>query len=496
MLFNSLEFIGVFLPVSLAGYFLLGAFGRRRLVIAWLVLTSLFFYGWWNPAYLWVIIASILGNYACGMILLRYGSFGRMTLTFGIAANLAVLGYFKYANFFFDSLYSLTHAEFAVVSVALPLGISFFTFQQIAYLIDMHRRKVSSTGFLEYCLFVTFFPQLIAGPIVHHGDMLPQFYDTSLFRAQSRNIAIGLTIFMIGLCKKTVFADTVSLFSTPVFLAAEQGIALNLFDSWIGALSYTLQLYFDFSGYSDMAIGSARMFGILLPLNFFSPYKAVSIIDFWRRWHITLSNFLRDYVYIPLGGSRRGFSALCLNVFVTMLLGGLWHGAGWTFVFWGGLHGAYLVINHTWRRVSPFGKTSSFLGRLLSWFVTFLAVVVSWVFFRAHTFAAALSMLRGMIGMNGVPHALTDFVIIDAYSWKTAVCVVIVLLLVAWFAPNTEEYMSGYAPSLFAQETKPAWKIFRWEPTTVHAAVLTCITVAACTFLIFSKKSEFLYFQF
>ena len=357
MLFNSYEFIFLFLPIVLLGFHLIGKQGHHRVAIAWLVGASLFFYGWWNPAYLLLMLFSVLFNYSVGVSLSNTSGrklLSKTILTIGVSVNLAILGYFKYANFFVDNLNALSGTNLILNEVILPLAISFFTFQQIAYLVDAYRGKTKEYNFLHYCLFVTFFPQLIAGPIVHHKEMLPQFAKDAVYKLRSKHLAIGITIFALGLFKKVVLADGVSVYATPVFNAAEAGVMLTFFEAWGGALAYTFQLYFDFSGYSDMAIGIARMFGIRLPLNFNSPYKATSIIDFWRRWHITLSRFLRDYLYIPLGGSRKGRVRRYINLMTTMILGGLWHGAGWTFLLWGALHGFYLMINHAKRFLFEF----------------------------------------------------------------------------------------------------------------------------------------------
>ena len=303
MLFNSYEFIFLFLPTVLLCFHLIGKQGYHRVAIAWLICVSLFFYGWWNPAYLLLILSSVLLNYSVGVLLIHNSGrnlLSKNILGIGVSVNLAILGYFKYANFFVDNLNALSDTNLILNEVILPLAISFFTFQQIAYLVDAYRGKIIEYNFLHYCLFVTFFPQLIAGPIVHHKEMLPQFANDAIYKLRSKSLAIGMTIFALGLFKKVVIADGISIYATPVFDAAEAGIILTFFEAWSGALAYTFQLYFDFSGYSDMAIGIARMFGIRLPLNFNSPYKATSIIDFWRRWHITLSRFLRDYLYISL----------------------------------------------------------------------------------------------------------------------------------------------------------------------------------------------------
>ncbi len=407
MLFNSVEFIFVFLPVVLLVFYLLGNYSSHRLAISWLVGASLFFYGWWNPAYLGLMLASILFNYAIGAALVSVKDRlrARYLMAAGVFCNLAALAYFKYANFFVDNLNTLTGSSYDLETIILPLAISFFTFQQITFLVDAFRGETREYNFLHYALFVTFFPQLIAGPIVHHREMLPQFAKDSIYRVNQSNLAIGLAIFLLGLFKKVVLADGIAAYATPVFDAAEAGVVITFFEAWAGALAYTFQLYFDFSGYSDMAIGIARLFNINLPLNFNSPYKAVNIIEFWRRWHMTLSRFLRDYLYIPLGGNQYGTPRRYTNLMITMLLGGLWHGAGWTFVAWGLMHGVFLVINHAWHGVRRFFGSApgslGFPGRSVAWLVTFLSVVVSWVMFRAESFTGATNILHGMSGMNG-----------------------------------------------------------------------------------------------
>jgi len=389
MLFNSIEFITVFLPVVLIVFFGLGRLGRGHAAMAWLVAASFFFYGWWNPKYLVLILVSILFNFGMGRLLGgsssadQAGSLkAKFIMLMGVAANLVALAYFKYANFFIENLNTLTQSNYHLESIVLPLAIWFFTFQQIAYLVDAYQGNVTDCTFIQYCIFVTFFPQLIAGPIVHHKEVLPQFAEPSIYRFSSDNLGDGLATFCIGMFKKAVLADGLSPYVGPVFMAAEQGSEITFFVAWAAVLAYTFQLYFDFSGYSDMAIGIGRMFNIRLPVNFASPYKSVNIIEFWRRWHITLSCFLRDYLYIPLGGSRKGKWRRYLNLMLTMVIGGLWHGASWTFVAWGTLHGAYLIINHVWRRMrqaanSDLGK-SSFAGRLSGRTLTFLAVILAW----------------------------------------------------------------------------------------------------------------------
>ncbi len=526
MLFNSLEFIFLFLPITLFVFFHIGNLGKYRLAIAFLVAASLFFYGWWNPPYLILIIFSLIFNYFVGSALSQEGKIylsKKLILTIGVGVNLALIGYFKYANFFLSNVSNLLETtfnianDFNLTNIILPLAISFFTFQQIAYLVDAYKGETKEYNFLDYCLFVTFFPQLIAGPIVHHKEVMPQFADKSTYRFNPENMAVGITIFSLGLFKKVVFADNIAVYATPVFNAALQGTSPNFMEAWIAALSYTLQLYFDFSGYSDMAIGIARMFGIKLPINFNSPYKAISISDFWRRWHITLSNFLRDYLYIPLGGSRKGEFRRNFNLLITMLLGGLWHGAGWTFVLWGGLHGIYLIINHQWRSLRKFLghdlKNTNWLDKGFGWLLTFFAVVISWVLFRAGNINVAFSVLKGMFGLNGI--SIPESLSIKSILW------IISLLIFAWFFPNSQQLMQGYNPALNISLVKNSsnfhlktsnlktsnmktsnlktfhlnlWERLQWEPNQTWSIIIAAIALIGI--LSISKESEFLYFQF
>ncbi len=325
MLFNSYAFIFGFLPVCMAGFFLLSRLASRRASVAFLILASLFFYGWWNPRYLWLIMASVSFNYRLGRALTErtMKPRGKWLLAFGVGANLSVLAYYKYANFFLSNLNSLMGSHFSWLEITLPLGVSFITFQKIAYLVDSYRGEVKNKSFLDFCLFVTFFPQLIAGPIVHHRELLPQFQKRNFFRFNPKYFIEGATFFAMGLFKKVVLADGISIYATPVFEAAARAETLSCLKAWQGALSYTLQLYFDFSGYSDMAIGLGLLFAIQLPLNFNSPYQAASISDFWHRWHMSLSRFLRDYLYFPLGGNRLGAVRKYINLMATMAIGGL-----------------------------------------------------------------------------------------------------------------------------------------------------------------------------
>ncbi len=394
MLFNSFPFIFLFLPIMFFGYFYLT---HKRLIIgskAWLVGGSLFFYSYWNPIYLPLMLLSIFINYAIGTSFDKKIRIPKKSLlTVGILFNLGLLGYFKYVDFFLENFNGIFGANIPLPHIALPLAISFFTFQQIAYLVDSYRGETKEYDLLSYMLFVTFFPQLIAGPIVHHKEMMPQFTRTYNLVKNYKNIALGLFIFSIGLFKKVVIADTFALWATNGFDHAE---VLTFFEAWATSLSYTFQLYFDFSGYTDMAIGAALLFNIKLPINFNSPYKAVNIQDFWRRWHITLSRFLKDYLYIPLGGNRVGRYRNYLNLFTVFLLGGLWHGASWMFVIWGALHGIAIVLHRIWQELNLE------MNRILAWIITFNFINITWVFFRAKDLESAEKVLTGMLGGSGV----------------------------------------------------------------------------------------------
>lgn len=370
MLFNSYTYIFLFLPLVVTGYFLLCR-GQKERGSLWLIGASLVFYGWWNPVYLPLICASILFNATAGRILAGRHERGDAVSTLtGIAvgANLLLLGVFKYADFATTNVNSLLGTDFTPPHIALPLAISFFTFQQIRYVVECAKGTVKETSFLRYCLFVTFFPQLIAGPIVDHREMMPQFATPENSRPRLHNIITGAHIFALGLFKKVAVADLFAKWATYGFDTAN---SLGIMEAWAAAFSYTFQIYFDFSGYTDMAIGSALMLNIRLPMNFNSPYRALSVRDFWRRWHITLSRFLREYLYFPLGGSRRGESLAIRNVLITFLLGGLWHGAGWTFVVWGGLHGLGCAANRLW------AKTGLRLPVPVAWALTFLFITIS-----------------------------------------------------------------------------------------------------------------------
>jgi len=508
MLFNSYAFILLFLPLTVAGYFASARWISPHAARLFLIAASLFFYGWWNPLYLPLLGAVMVFNYWVGLRLLAKPD--RRMLAFGIVVDLAVLGWFKYANFLADNINAVAGTHWTLGTIVLPLAISFFTFQKIAYLVDSYRGLTRGYGFVEYTLFVAFFPQLIAGPIVHYRDVLPQFRLPDTYRPWAENFAVGLGIFAIGLAKKTLLADSIAVHADPLFSAAAAGTSPDLFSAWSGALAYALQLYFDFSGYTDMAIGSARLFGIRLPQNFNSPYQARSIIDFWRRWHMTLSRFLRDYLYIALGGNRRGPVRRHANLLATMLLGGLWHGAGWTFVLWGGLHGLYLVINHGWNAIRPRQWAASRAYRALAWGVTLLAVLVAWVPFRAEDLDGTGRILTGMAGLNGVhvPAAVmarlgglaplllnagVEPVVAGGSSFIAGWLWIAVLLPLALFAPNTQRLFRLFTPVLDS-DTMAAAAGLAWRPNLRWAFALA---LAGCGGLLaVNRVSPFLYFQF
>ncbi|MBU2701197.1 alginate O-acetyltransferase complex protein AlgI [Sporomusaceae bacterium BoRhaA] len=479
MLFNSYEFIFVFLPIALLVYFMLAKFKLTKLATVSLVIASLVFYSYWDIRYLPLILGSIAFNYTIGSFIEKTRN--KHLLAFAILANLFLLGYFKYAAFFMQSFNDILGTSLFIPKITLPLGISFFTFTQIAYLVDAYRGETQKYSLLTYSLFVTVFPHLIAGPILYHKDMIPQFSKLKNFVFSQKNMALGISMFSMGLFKKVIIADQLAPWVNVVFNNADK---VSFIEAWTGAIGYTLQLYFDFSGYSEMAIGLGLMFNLSLPINFNSPYKATSIIDFWRRWHITLSAFLKNYLYIPLGGNRNGEINRIRNLLLTMLLGGLWHGAGWTFVIWGGLHGCYLVINHLWIRA---GYS---LPKLLAWLFTFISVVIAWVFFRSSTVSNALQITATMLGAQGVTFPfkyeikltiLKNFGVHFAnlpylVSGSMEIVIIAVILIFAITIEDSQRVLRNFKPSI-------AWLI-----------LISTFCLAALTKL--NNVSEFLYFQF
>ena len=486
MLFNSYAFIFLFLPITFAGYFILN---RKKLTLAaktWLVLASFFFYGYWNPIYILFLLGSVVFNYAVGSILIHKSNSpasSRLMLVVGIAGNLFLLAYFKYMDFFITNINAVSSLNLKLLHIALPLGISFLTFTQVAYLVDAAKGMVRDHNFLNYSLFATFFPRLLVDPIVRYREIIPQF-DAPLRNKllNYKYIAQGLTLFFLGLFKKVIIADRLAGWANPGFDAAA---SLTLVEAWITSLSYTLQLYFDFSGYTDMALGASLLFNIKLPINFNSPYRSLTIQEFWRRWHMTLSRFIRDYIYIPLGGSRGLELRTLLNILATFFLVGLWHGAGWTFIVWGLLHGFALAVFRLWQ------KTPLRLPRFVSWLITFNFINAAWVFFRAQTFSGAMKVLKGMAGLSGVtlPQGFAPFLsalkeygiqfgnLFQTIPWesKTLNCFILAFILAVFFKNSNQ----------FVDKLKPNWR------TVIALSVIVVYAI-----LNLNRTNEFIYFKF
>lgn len=498
MLFTSGEFLFVFLPITLLVFFAVARLVGPMAAASWLALASLAFYGYWRIEHTLLLVVSIAFNYYMGERILRARQGGdasaRTLLIVAVAANLAALAYFKYADFFLRTTVDLTGADIPLLGVVLPLGISFFTFTQIAYLVDVHAGKVIERNPIHYGLFVTYFPHLIAGPVLHHAEMMPQFRLAEIYRPYLRNFTIGLTFLLLGLAKKVLVADSVAPLANSVFGLGPE-VELTAAAAWLGVIAYTLQIYFDFSGYSDMAVGLSLLFGVRLPYNFNSPYQAWNITEFWRRWHMTLSRFLRDYLYVPLGGNRRGRARRYVNLMLTMLLGGLWHGASWTFVIWGGLHGAYLVVNHGWqwlKEKSGWGGgdgAHSWAGRTAGIALTLLCVMIGWVFFRAPDMASAAGILRSMFGMAGdglPPSALAGYSH-GLVAWIAG------FSLVALFGRNTQRLIDGRMTRWLDRRASDAWHA---EMLAMMVGML-CVGVVLIAIAAASRTvTEFIYFNF
>lgn len=474
MVFSSPEFLFLFLPLIVLGYYLLLRFQQTRAITAFLFAASLLYYAYWRPENTWLILASIGVNYGLGQLIAQADRFRRTLFAAGIALNLSALGYYKYTDFAISSLNTLLHTDFPLRGIVLPIGISFFTFQQIAYLSDIYTKKhdPAHEGFLNYCCFVCFFPQLIAGPIVHHQEMMPQFFNSGNHSVHWENIYHGLLILSIGLAKKVLIADNLSPI---VHYCFDETGSLTFLEAALGSISYTLQLYFDFSGYSDMAIGCALFFNIHLPWNFNSPYKATDIQDFWRRWHITLSRWLRDYLYIPLGGNRRGTGRTLGNLFVTFLLGGLWHGAAWTFVLWGALHGLALAGHRIWSQM--FRKK---MPAVPAWLLTFAFINAAWIVFRAPSFERVRKFIDAFLGYNDFLFRVnfrTQIIKVTIWSSFTQVCLFVLACLLLTASCNTQ-------------------KIIRMK----HSAILYIFSLlfALCCIVVSMPDvgSEFIYSQF
>ena len=540
MLFNSYEFLFVFLPLTLGGFFLFGR-SSRTWAIRWLIVASLGFYAWWRPLNVLIIAPSIAVNYLLARALLRYSrsdnsAASKRILLVGIIFNIAFLGYFKYANFVVHATNDVVGTTFVMSTIILPLGISFITFQKIAFLLDVHARRIEDFTLQDYCLFVLFFPQMIAGPIVHYREMLPQFHRASC-KPEVDHVAVGLTLFTFGLFKKVVLADGISSLVSPLYAQAALGASVSLIPAWLAAIGFTLQIYFDFSGYTDMALGLARLFGVRFPPNFNSPLRASSIIDFWLRWHMTLTRFLTAYIYNPLAlraarrRAARGLPAfggrstttvaflevLTVPVIVTMFVSGVWHGAGYLFILWGLLHGVYITINHGWRtlahRLWHDRESYSKIMRPIGWVLTFVAVTAAMVLFRSSNLTAAAGLLGGMAGAHGIaiPASIYDRLgplaaLLRSGDPVLAAAGVSLPALLKWTVglgfialamPNTLEILSHYQPALGVQPvvaTNALEKTASWKPSLAWALAVSLLAVIGILHL--GGNSEFLYWQF
>jgi D-alanyl-lipoteichoic acid acyltransferase DltB (MBOAT superfamily) len=511
MLFSSVGFIFCFLPIVLAMFYFLVGRGHIDAAKLWLIAASIVFYGNFIPVHLLLLGTSTVVNFFIGRRLLKAPS--RAVLAAGVVFNLSILAVFKYADFVVDNLNALFGLGLPTFGLALPLALSFFTFQKMAYLIDVYREGAPRYSFRDFVLFVAFFPQLIAGPIVHHRQIMPQIARLGIGRDAPLDFAVGATAFVLGLFKKVAIADSLAIYSDTTFAAVGRGVPLDLLTAWVGVVAFALQIYFDFSGYSDMALGLGRMFGIHLPVNFLSPYKSTSIIEFWRRWHVTLSQFLRNYLYIPLGGNRQGTFRRYVNLWIVMLLGGLWHGANWTFVVWGGLHGLYLSVNHAWRELN-LPAASGRGGKLLAWITTMAAVVLAWVFFRASNFTTAFAMLSAMSGRNGItlPSAAAPFAtvapaVVNALDISFGGLVYLaaggpfnlawlpIAIIICLAAPNVADWLSPWQLALDRPADKRVGEgTLRWAPglgwgISIGILLVFCVAYQQSTI-------QFLYFQF
>ncbi len=499
MLFTTAQFCLVFLPIVIIGYYIIGRFSPL-LSAGWLFLSSVIFYGYWMPEFTLLLIASILLNFLVGGTIAKLDPINstevrrrqaKIWLLTGVAINLLLLGYFKYANFFIENINYALGFEWSLGKIILPIGISFYTFTQIAFLADAYSKGIKEYRFAHYGLFVTYFPHLIAGPVLHHAQMMPQFRNLANYRFNGENFSAGLCIFAIGLFKKIVLADGISPYADAVFNAAEMGRQPDTIEAWFGALAYTFQLYFDFSGYSDMAIGLSWMFNIRLPYNFNSPYKSLNISEFWKRWHMTLSAFLRDYLYIPLGGNREGSIRRYINLMTTMILGGLWHGANWTFVFWGTLHGAFLVINHAFQQCSigqltTLRQTTFF--KILAWALTFFCTLFAWIFFRSTDFSTAIRIVSAL-----VPDLNDSIYSVHLIFWNQGLDVergafwILLLGVIAFLMPNSNKFGELV--------------LSKCQNKTIFVPLSAGFAVMSCLFLVLVNSSRdtssaFIYFNF
>jgi len=510
MLFNSYEFILCFLPLTWIGWRLCLRLGGLKTGIGWLALASMGFYAWWDWRFLPLLVGSMLVNFLIGRRLsVSNGLAGRGLLTAGLLWNLGLLGYFKYWNFFATNLNLMTGSGFQLEKIILPLGISFFTFQKIAFLVDAYKGRVRDVKLLDFSLFVMFFPQLIAGPIVHHDEFIPQLKQQGLVQLDARRLALGLSVFAAGLFQKSVVADTLAPIADSVFGLVARGTHLRVVEAWTGLVAYTLQLFYDFSGYSHMAIGLALLFGLRLPINFLAPYTSRSMIEFWRRWHVTLSSFLRDYVYIPLGGNRRRHLA---NLLITMLLGGLWHGAGWTFILWGAWHGLALLINHLWRNWrGPRELELPGRDRLgWAWALTLVVVGFGWVLFRAKDLSTAWLLFQSLVGWHGVSVPVSWDFLVESLApavrargllpnINPSFTALLFLLAAGWMAVRGPRLLAWFGVTQQDLTRTPDWQAAELAPAGTgfrNSRALVAGFMLALALTALSRNAPFLYFQF
>ncbi|MGK7884102.1 MAG: MBOAT family protein [Crocosphaera sp.] len=540
MLYNSYEFIFLFLPITLIIFYQLGQRNYQKIALVWIIVASFFFYARWNPAYLMFLLGSLVVNYSLGRTInskfqtklsknLMINE--RVFLILGIVFNLGLLAYFKYANFFIESLNGLVGSNWTLKNLILPLGISFITFEQIAYLVDTYKGKIKDHDLIHYCLFISFFPQLISGPIVRYKELAPQLKSPKIFRFDYEDFSVGLTIFSIGLFKKVIIADNLTPHISLIYGAINQDVNLSFVEAWTGILAHTLRLYFDFSGYSDMAIGVARMFGIKLPLNFDSPYKTTNISQFWSHWHMTLTRFFRDYLYLPLSrwlktwplgkGQIAQQRATALNTFIGLSVTGLWHGAGWNFLAWGSLHGIYFIVYQQWRDfLKSKGnnlKDSPWWSQLIGWFLTFFAWMFALVLTRTENIHQTSSMWGSMLGFNGIslPTSLeNNFSFLRNFGFNFSglipnfyvnpseiILLIAILLLIVLFTPNTQQWMGQYKPAVdyYAGRIKGQWKAniwkqLQWKPSSIFAFISSFLLIISLFSLY--QEQPFIYFQY
>jgi D-alanyl-lipoteichoic acid acyltransferase DltB (MBOAT superfamily) len=484
MLFSSYEFLLVFLPATIAGFYILRGFGFRRASVTFLLVASFAFYARWSLPHLMLLLGSIAANYLLGRLAAEGPGEAarRWAMHVAIAFNLSLIFWFKYFDFAASNAAALTGLDYTFFNLVLPLGISFYTFQQIAYVVDCRRTGACEKNPRDFALFVSFFPQLIAGPIVHHGQTRPQFAALAQGPVNLAMLPYGLMIFAMGLAKKALIADPIARAIDPLYAAAAAGSAPGAVTAWTAMTGYALQIYFDFSGYCDMAIGLALMFGVRLPVNFMSPYKARSIIEFWRRWHMTLSAFLRDYVYIPLGGNRGGELFRLRNIFLTMLIGGIWHGANWTFIVWGLIHASLITLNHAARLWLPaLDAMQSPTAVAMKRGALLLAVSIAWIFFRSADLDAALRMTAGLFAAPGPSPAGAEILALIAFAAALAL-----------FAPNSLE-IAGYTDKLSTAFPRPASR--RLLAPTPLSAIATAILLVGGLAVAW-KPAVFIYFNF